>query len=502
MSENDSRAPEGASRSLVLSALWRGKVVIAASAVVLGAVAYYASIAQPEHYEARSTVVLSSAGPFAPLGDYQNPDPTRYIADQMAVMRSGAVLTAAAQVQGVGATAAELAEDLQLTAASDGSVITVEAGGDTGAEAAARANAVVAAYQAYVKADAASVAGLAVDAVNGQAAANDDGLNQQRATVSGINARLAQFDDGVQTVDQAVAPTTPSSPVPLRDGLIAAVVGALLAAGVVLWRRGSRPADTRTMLRGAGVPVLGALDAGSPRGPAPAVDLEGASAALLSLDFATADRAPGPVLVSDLRAGAGSADVVVALASAAVARGSSVAVISLDADPAPLLGRLGVPVVPAPLSRASEAGSFLVPAQRVTDPEGRTGCRVGRLSPRLARGGELDGVFATLLGAHDLVLLHSGPLSTSPDGYAAVRASAAVVAVVSAEDSAQEVSEAWTALGDRLVVAGRRVDGAVLTRRRRGVRRPASGSGAPALPGGAAQPKPPQRPVVSGASDR
>ncbi|MGQ7294803.1 hypothetical protein [Quadrisphaera sp. KR29] len=484
----------------MLSALWRGKVVIAAAAVVLGLLGYYASLAQAEKYEATSTVILSSTQPFDALGQYQNPNPAGWVADQMALMRSATLLEAASPAAGVPAT--DLAEDLDLRASSDGSIITVTATGSTAAEAAAEANAVVAAYQAYSAARVQDAATAARNAVTQQAAVNDDARAQQGQALADISTREGQYGDGVELVDEAVPPAAPSSPVPLRDGLIAAVVGALVAAGVVLWRRGSRPLDTRALLRESGVPVLGSLQVGGSRGAAPAVDVDAATAPLLALQFLSSERVPGPVLVSDLRPGSGSADVVVALATAAARQGSTVVAVSIDEDPAPLLSRLGVATAPPALTGAGDVDpGHLAVVGRLVDAGGRVVGHAARLSARLTRGGDLAAVLAALGRSHDVVLLHGRAIAQSAATYAVVRDCASLVVVVSSEDSQDEVTQAWTAMADRLGVADRTVDGAVVTQRRRAVLRGSGSSGGSATPvatGPAPRPAP-QAPGAPGA---
>ena len=132
MSELDSRADEPAGRSVVLSALRRSWVAIAAAAIVVGVLAYELSLLTPDRYEADSTVVLASTAVYNPLGEAQGGgDPERFLATQVSIAGSAAVLGEAAAAVGGGTTAAELAEDVTFTPSTASDAFTVTAAAET-----------------------------------------------------------------------------------------------------------------------------------------------------------------------------------------------------------------------------------------------------------------------------------------------------------------------------------------------------------------------------------
>lgn len=82
------------------------------------------------------------------------------------------------------------------------------------------------------------------------------GVSEQLARLS---ADAALFDTGVQVTRPATAPATPVSPHPLKDALLAALIGAV-AAGVIAWGaeiRAHRRTDLGRVARLLGVPGLG-----------------------------------------------------------------------------------------------------------------------------------------------------------------------------------------------------------------------------------------------------
>jgi capsular polysaccharide biosynthesis protein len=509
MSELEPRADEPAGRSVVFSALRRSWIWIVGAAIVVGVVAWEVSLFTPERYEAESTVVLRSTQPFSALGDQQGGgDPERFLANQVAVATSTDVLTAAAAAEGVGATEEQLAEAVTVAPSTASDAFTVTATGTTGAEAAARANAVVAAYRAEITAQvtdaattattnnaaatqaAAQAAGAGAPAGDPDAAAAVRNANSEGALQAGqIAIRQAAYGDNVSSVDAAVAPTSPTEPKPARNGFIGAVLAALIASAVAIWRRGRSREDVEGLVRGSGVPLLGVVPVTGRRDQQVAEAL----APLVSLRYLAAGRPKGPVLVTGLQSGDATAEVSLALAAAAARDGRSVLVLAPADDEAGLVHASGLPVAPAPLTARAAGGSLppgtLAPVPALSHLPGRAS--LGVLDAPLLHGDSLGEVLDGLSAQHDLVVVAAGPLARSPRAFAVLGAAATSVAVVRSDRPAAQLSASWDELQDRLSVAGRTLDGVVVTQKGRKSRAPRSSGGSTAAgPSGDGGPAP------------
>lgn len=496
MSELEPRADEPAGRSVVFSALRRSWKWIVIAVVVVGVAAWELSLLTPKSYEAQSTVVLQSTQPFSALGDQQNGgDPERFLANQVAVATSTAVMSEAAKAQGVSATAAELFDDVKVAPATASDAFTVTATGTTGDQAAARANAVVSAYRTAIKAQvttqatsavenntkatqaAAEAAAAGAPAGDANAAAAVRQVNSTGAQQAGlIQSRAAAYGDNVASVDAAVAPTSPTEPKPARNGFIGAVLAALVASAVAIWRRGRSREDVEGLVRGSGVPLLGVVPVTGRRDQPVAEAL----APLVSLKYLSAGRPKGPVLVTGLQTGDATAEVSLALAAAAARDGRSVLVLAPADDEAGLVHASGLPVAPAPLTARATGSSLppgaLAPVPALSHLPGRAS--LGVLDAGLLHGDSLGEVLDGLSAQHDLVVVAAGPLARSPRAFAVLGAAATSVAVVRSDRPAAQLSASWDELQDRLSVAGRSLDGVVVTQKGRRSRAPRGGAGA------------------------
>jgi len=481
MSELDSRADEPAGRSVVLSALRRSWVAIAAAAIVVGVLAYELSLLTPDRYEADSTVVLASTAVYNPLGEAQGGgDPERFLATQVSIAGSAGVLGDAATALGGGTTGADLADAVTFTPSTSSDAFTVTAAAETPDAAAARANAVVAAYAAQVQADvtAKTEAALAANTTATQAAAAaavagapatdlDAAAAARAATSEGalqagqITARSVAYGDNIIEASTATAPSDRTEPLPVRNGLIGAVLAALVAAAVAVWRRGRSREDVEGLVRGSGVPLIGVVPVGQRRDQPVAEAL----APLVSLRYLSAGRKNGPVLVTGLQSGDATGEVALSLAAAAARDGRSALVLALAEDETGVISRSGLPVAP-PVLRAGSAGrDALAPVPALSHLTGRASLAL--LDTALLHGDALTEVLDGLSADHDLVVVAAGPVARSPRAFAVLRGCATAIAVVRSDRPAAQLSAAWDELQDRLSVAGRALDGVVVTQKAR-----------------------------------
>ena len=444
----------GSPRSVAAVSLWRAKWAILAVIVLAFVASYQYSKDQPATYTAQSRIVLSAAQPFDPLGTYSYNDPTRYVADQVALIRTQAILApASAQL----ATQNDPIDPNALSGAvspepsATTSVIVVNARASEPDRAVGRANAVALAYEAYL-------AGQVRGVVDASVAATTD-----LAVTEDIRAKAAAFGDGVAYVETAAPGEATSSLAPMRTASLVTAVAALVAIGLaLLWR--TSPPDGSAVINAARTRLLGRVPGRALRRGA-AVQPQEHALALVALDYAR-QGIPGPVLLTGSSARSGAASVAFGLGVSAAAQGRRVLVV--DADPERReLARVGSS---APARSLEELGRPGVSRDQVLVPVPTSGgaevlvAKVGADKSSMVDGVAVGRALAELGQSFDLVLLQSGPVPASPVAFALLEQVAAVVLVARAKDSERSVVE----LRDRLDAARRPLVGLVLTGRRRG----------------------------------
>jgi capsular polysaccharide biosynthesis protein len=449
--------------SVVWRAVWRARWAVLVAALVAGVGGYLVSAQQSDEYTTQSRIVLEQTQPFSPLGDQSFSDTSRYVLNQASTITSQQVIQAAVVALADGTTFTDLYDSLDVTAAADSDVITVEGAGATGEEAAARVRTVVDAYRTYVGQSVADQAAAA------EAATVDP------VVVDQIRTRAATYGDGVFFAEEPPVPGEPTGPHPVRDGMILALVAALVAVTVALWRRSSTPDSS--LLTDPPVRVLGSLDLRtSDRAGKTAPTAEDSALTAVALDYAIG-AATGPVILTGLAADSPVGPVVDGLAAAQSARGRRVLVLDADGRGKPLaaatssrypVGPLAALVQESPAEGVSGAGSIRVATLDALDADG-VKVAVGALSNRF-----------------DVVFLRVGPVTTDARAYAMLAAVAAVVAVVNAKDKAADLA----ALTERVEVAGRPLVGLIEARTVRGNRRPVQQPAQPAPPAGIPVPGP------------
>jgi Mrp family chromosome partitioning ATPase len=406
---------------------------------------------QPETFSAQSRIVLSAAQPFDPLGTYSYNDPTRYVADQVALIDTDAILAPAAaalaaQVPPDPIDAVALGGQVTPEPSAVNSVIVVNATAPDARRAVARANSVALAYETYL---AAQVRGIADAAV---AATTDLGMTEE------IRAKAAAFGDGVAFVETAVPEEARSSLAPTRNALLITAVAALVAIGLaLLWR--PAPPDGSAVIAAARTRVLGRIPARwSPRGAAS----EKLALTLVALDYAR-QQTPGPVLLTGTTARSGAASVAFGLAASAAARGHRVLLVDADPDRREL-ARGGSSAPRFSLEELGRAGvtrdEVLVPVRAQGKAEVLL-AKAGLDGSQVIDDGAMGRALADLAPSFDLVLVQAGPVPTSPVAYALVEQVSAVVLVARVKDPVSSVVE----LRDRLEAARRPLIGLVLAGR-------------------------------------
>jgi polysaccharide biosynthesis transport protein len=97
--------------------------------------------------------------------------------------------------------------------------------------------------------------------LEGQIAANESLLNGCLQQQSALNQSLAQQASSIVRLDQALVPIGPSSPRPVLNTCLAAILGLFVGAGVILLRdyMDDSLKDPEDISRTAGVPILGVI---------------------------------------------------------------------------------------------------------------------------------------------------------------------------------------------------------------------------------------------------
>lgn len=245
--------------TLVGTAIWRHRTLVTVLTLLCAALAGVLTIAKDPGYTAEARVFLSSAAPFDGVGDagFVN-DPDRYVGNQASLAASDPVLSRAARGSGVDADVSELRKLVDVIPSRGMDMLVVTAEGTSASQAAARANAVAAAYRSLsgerVKTQAAQLAALAASTAD-------------RAAVL---QRAASFGDGVAVLEEAQTPDSPSSPNLAVDVLLGVLVGlGLSSAGALALELGQgrrRSAAAAAAAAGSVVPARAAVP-GEPARP-------------------------------------------------------------------------------------------------------------------------------------------------------------------------------------------------------------------------------------------
>lgn len=206
--------------------------------VLCFAVGWVVSSRQDPVYRASTTLVFSATKEFDPLNQNQSYDSTLFVSNQVQILTSGQILTAAQRAvdpTGPAPNVEDLRQRVTAEATREGSVIRLSATARSPQEAAALVNAVSGAYSGSVRA---TVTSLVQDMAN--------------SGVSGgfldeVRSKAALYGDGLSIREEATPPETPVGPQVLRDATFLGLAGLFAAltaiVGLALFRRRLVEAD-------------------------------------------------------------------------------------------------------------------------------------------------------------------------------------------------------------------------------------------------------------------
>lgn len=310
----------------LVNAIVRERWVVLACVVVAALLGIGLSTLQSSKYTTEATIFITAQGDFQPLAEQPQNDVVRYIANQAALITTNQVLqTAIEDVPLTGITPFELRKELTVTTSEDSSVITVAATDSSAAGAKQVADGVVAAYQKVRQGQ--------VDQQVADADASDLGVTDRNS----IKAAAAVYGDGVGNVQAADLPDGASSPQPVRNALILALIGLIAGTGYALYtqsfsRRKVGPNEASAIF---GAPILSEVpDRGRITGEdaiAAAYSEPGDAyrMAAVGLDYIRGT-APGVFLITSPHDGAGSSLTALNLAAAAADHGRRVFLLNIE----------------------------------------------------------------------------------------------------------------------------------------------------------------------------
>jgi capsular exopolysaccharide synthesis family protein len=299
----------------------------------------------------------------------------------------------------------------------------------------------------------------------------DNDISAQRQSLVGQQATFAQQLNELQlaratvatssgeVLSEAVPPTAPASPVPVRDGIAAALVAAVFAVAlaVLLERLDDSVRDIHHLRDLADVPVIGSVprvdavvglvfstDSGGNQEVA-----ESFRQIRTTLDFVGVSQSVRSIMITSAAAGEGKTTAALNLAGAEASHGRKVLLISADLRRPTIAKRLGIQRRLG-LSDVLAGTTTLANAVHRIDESLLHVLTAGQHPPNPAEmlgGGRLDAVVAEAMRHFDLVILDSPPVLPVNDARIIAGSADAVVLVAARRVSkATEYTEALEAL--------------------------------------------------------
>lgn len=335
-----------------------GWIVTAVVASVV--VVFVLSSSRPPTYAATSTVFLATSNPLTG----EAIDVRVAVAQEAARLSAPAVYRRASAILDSGPTA----EDLRRLVTIDGDAalgsVAVIAPASDATDAATIANAVTEAYRQLTRqavddqidraddvlADRADALVAEADRLDEQLNAGEGDATTQRRLdtvqrqldalqerMSEVTVDAALSGTGIASIEEAVAPTAPARPKPVRDSAVAGLLALAIASAVAYWRAGSgagRRLDASALL---GAPMLAQVPAfpGGTWDQRTGVVPDSAAAEayqflLASLEFVMAQRAATSILVTSPHRGDGKSSTALHLAHAFARQGRHVVLVDAD----------------------------------------------------------------------------------------------------------------------------------------------------------------------------
>jgi polysaccharide biosynthesis transport protein len=264
----------------IFASIWNHRMVVVASILLFAAAAVAVTTLMGRDYASRAGLLLQDPQPANASGSQPRDDAMRYVADQVAILKSRAVAVRASELTGDRAAKTRidpgtLSDGLSVSSSDTSNYVTVTVRSSDAEASRAAANAVVQAYRELTRAKILTDANaarhrieLAISAAENAAAETTgsspvarrqhaaalDLLDTLRGRLSDLEANARLTGDGVALVAPAARGTKQGVSLPVAL-MIAIVLGALGGAGAAYIIDSRRP-----RLRAAAVPreILGA----------------------------------------------------------------------------------------------------------------------------------------------------------------------------------------------------------------------------------------------------
>jgi len=457
----------------LLASLWRFRYPLLAAVVITGVIGYIVSSLQPPSYTASALIVLREERGTGLFSDATfAADPDQNVPQQANIAGSNDVMMRAAEKLGdIGA--GELGDAVTVESDISLNQLTITADADTPERAAARANAVSDAYVSAARQQALRDVESASAVIDEQVGTLRETLEEQNRTlrrspndvvaqdrvrtvqdqllalqtkVAEITADATAFGSGVRLREEASAPEVPTSPRPLRDAALSAVLAFVVGAVVAYWRAGLRRvietrSDPGSVLD---VPLLGEIPKFSRVGSGPSGLLPGSEASeayefvLSSIEFSLADIDGSSVLITSAAPGDGKTATALHLAVASARETRKVILVDTDVRVHGLTTLLRAEEHPGlvELAEGSVELDECIRRYRLSDtaqlavvpsgeaPEDSTG---------LMRAPEFKRAIRSIRDAAELVILDSPPLLAVADATVLATQVDAIVLVVDSQ---------------------------------------------------------------------
>lgn len=349
----------------LLGAMWRYRTWLVVVMVLCGLLGYLLSSLQAVRYEATTTILFRDAGSAGlfDTGSFQS-DPERFVAQQANRLLSRTVLEQAAG-QLPGETVETLEESTEIEVDVQLNQVRLVAGANTPEASATKANEVAAAYESVARQENLRDVEQATQVIDEQITElresaqelntrvrnnpNDEIASSRlrvidsellalegRATDMAANATVA--GSGVRFREPAIPEPEPAAPRPLRNAILAAIVGLLVASAVAYWRAGStRQVETRADPGSVlNVPLLGDIPRFKRGGSGLGHVAPGSAASeayefvLSSIEFTLAELGGSSVLITSAAPGDGKTSTSLHLAMASAREGRNVVLVDTD----------------------------------------------------------------------------------------------------------------------------------------------------------------------------
>ena len=460
--------------------LWRRKWIILLCLVLIPLAAYVYSDRLTKTYE--SSTIIQVQGTATDTGIFAGQDlPTGTPnSDKIAALvETSGVADQASRILGEppgsvrGAITAEANEKTEF--------ITITATAGSGARAAEIANAVARGLRATREKAGIRRVDAAIANVEKELTDLPASERLQRSQLSerlqGLRALRAAQAENMQVIEPAAVPSSPVSPRPKRNAILAFVVALLIAAGTAALaeRLDRRLHDSRDVERLTGTPLLAQIPSSAFPGAAPDPQLPIVFQTLRdSLTYFNVDQRLASLLVISPLKGDGKTSVSTNLAVAFARAGKQVILLDADLRSPQVATRMGTPPTPG-LSEVISGSSDIQDALTEIEPF-NSYLRVlpgGSIPPNpseMLGSARMSTILAELSEMSDLVLIDSAPVLVVSDAFPLFEQVAGIVGVSRLE---QTPREAVTRAIEVASSAGGRVLGMVAT----GAKQPGDGYG-------------------------